>query len=114
MRPNAARCFSLYCYDRHRDLHSFPTRRSSDLLAGQPHPLPALVNELQRQDAHADQVGDRKSTRLNSSHLGTSYAVFCLKKNIDFHMADWPTAWCKGWLADFAHGRRKVGRAVLS
>src|SRR5262245_63616928 len=25
---------------------------------------------------------DRKSTRLNSSHLGTSYAVFCLKKKI--------------------------------
>src|SRR5262245_49290975 len=24
---------------------------------------------------------DRKSTRLNSSHLGSSYAVFCLKKN---------------------------------
>src|SRR5437899_7250782 len=23
---------------------------------------------------------DRKSTRLNSSHLGSSYAVFCLKK----------------------------------
>src|SRR5262245_64000508 len=38
--------------------------------------------------AMADQVGvewnapvrDRKSTRLNSSHLGISYAVFCLKK----------------------------------
>src|SRR5262245_64202557 len=28
------------------------------------------------------QGGDRKSTRLNSSHLGISYAVFCLKKNI--------------------------------
>src|SRR6266849_9942553 len=28
--------------------------------------------------AHA--VGDRKSTRLNSSHEWTSYAVFCLKK----------------------------------
>src|SRR5262245_65134191 len=27
-----------------------------------------------------DVVGDRKSTRLNSSHLGISYAVFCLKK----------------------------------
>src|SRR5437899_2414104 len=27
---------------------------------------------------------DRKSTRLNSSHLGTSYAVFCLKKKIRF------------------------------
>src|SRR5437899_8772787 len=27
-------------------------------------------------------VSDRKSTRLNSSHLGISYAVFCLKKKI--------------------------------
>src|SRR5436309_5639598 len=26
--------------------------------------------------------GDRKSTRLNSSHVKTSYAVFCLKKKI--------------------------------
>src|SRR6201999_4636410 len=26
---------------------------------------------------------DRKSTRLNSSHLGISYAVFCLKKKIN-------------------------------
>src|SRR5690625_6993767 len=25
---------------------------------------------------------DRKSTRLNSSHVAISYAVFCLKKNI--------------------------------
>src|SRR5438045_7989421 len=25
-------------------------------------------------------MADRKSTRLNSSHLGISYAVFCLKK----------------------------------
>src|SRR2546426_6977237 len=28
----------------------------------------------------ADREGDRKSTRLNSSHLVISYAVFCLKK----------------------------------
>src|SRR5689334_23784397 len=27
--------------------------------------------------------GDRKSTRLNSSHSSISYAVFCLKKKID-------------------------------
>src|ERR1039458_10459539 len=27
--------------------------------------------------------GDRKSTRLNSSHLGISYAVFCLKKKTE-------------------------------
>src|SRR5438045_7591479 len=26
---------------------------------------------------------DRKSTRLNSSHLGISYAVFCLKKKME-------------------------------
>src|SRR5262245_65303250 len=29
---------------------------------------------------HATNKQDRKSTRLNSSHLGISYAVFCLKK----------------------------------
>src|SRR5205814_10693524 len=28
----------------------------------------------------AEELRDRKSTRLNSSHLGISYAVFCLKK----------------------------------
>src|ERR1035438_9566505 len=28
-------------------------------------------------------VADRKSTRLNSSHLGISYAVFCLKKKVE-------------------------------
>src|SRR5262245_63578596 len=27
-----------------------------------------------------ESAADRKSTRLNSSHLGISYAVFCLKK----------------------------------
>src|SRR3712207_8882673 len=29
----------------------------------------------------ANGAGDRKSTRLNSSHANISYAVFCLKKN---------------------------------
>src|SRR3712207_8146103 len=28
-----------------------------------------------------EEPGDRKSTRLNSSHANISYAVFCLKKN---------------------------------
>src|SRR5256885_13206538 len=32
------------------------------------------------QDAREALVQDRKSTRLNSSHLVISYAVFCLKK----------------------------------
>src|SRR3712207_6991396 len=31
-------------------------------------------------------IGDRKSTRLNSSHANISYAVFCLKKKKKIHM----------------------------
>src|SRR5690606_40173679 len=31
-------------------------------------------------DSHPDRQTDRKSTRLNSSHVKISYAVFCLKK----------------------------------
>src|SRR5690625_5091493 len=33
-----------------------------------------------RHYAHIDAPGDRKSTRLNSSHVAISYAVICLKK----------------------------------
>src|SRR5205814_8630557 len=33
-----------------------------------------------RRKRNSLQRPDRKSTRLNSSHLGISYAVFCLKK----------------------------------
>src|SRR5438045_9576581 len=41
----------------------------------------ARLREVRRR-RHAQGVAgaDRKSTRLNSSHLGISYAVFCLKK----------------------------------
>src|SRR5258705_769624 len=35
---------------------------------------------LHQRAANALDERDRKSTRLNSSHLGISYAVFCLKK----------------------------------
>src|SRR3989454_7739592 len=35
-----------------------------------------------QQGAGEQRDGDRKSTRLNSSHLVISYAVFCLKKKI--------------------------------
>src|SRR5256885_3595104 len=35
-------------------------------------------------------ITDRKSTRLNSSHLVISYAVFCLKKKILHHSAHPP------------------------
>src|SRR5205814_3643448 len=38
------------------------------------------TNEAERLAQEIRRAGDRKSTRLNSSHLGSSYAVFCLKK----------------------------------
>src|SRR2546426_3979908 len=41
------------------------------------------LRERQRASAGAD--SDRKSTRLNSSHLVISYAVFCLKKKKKKH-----------------------------
>src|SRR5256885_5504865 len=44
-----------------------------------PRRLVALVRE-EAVVAGADGEADRKSTRLNSSHLVISYAVFCLKK----------------------------------
>src|SRR5690606_39717346 len=37
--------------------------------------LPRAVRSLEE-----TRIGDRKSTRLNSSHVKISYAVFCLKK----------------------------------
>src|SRR5437879_8565348 len=77
-----------------RDLHSFPTRRSSDLSARAGARLRGIGAHRQarraRSVARAHQCGtfraaaadgkDRKSTRLNSSHRCISYAVFCLKK----------------------------------
>src|SRR5437870_12756321 len=46
---------------------------------------PAARGDLSAQSGHLrrprDRIpGDRKSTRLNSSHVAISYAVFCLKK----------------------------------
>src|SRR5258705_4387185 len=38
------------------------------------------LRDLRAAAAPEDKFLDRKSTRLNSSHLGISYAVFCLKK----------------------------------
>src|SRR5690242_21083953 len=55
--------------------HSLP-RRPSKII---PHQQFRDLHRVQRR-ALADVVGDRKSTRLNSSHMSISYAVFCLKK----------------------------------
>src|SRR5690606_41711437 len=78
---------------------SFPTRRSSDLLGdrtGSPNEPPGQPGTRGRFAREPEGVftpcadvnvrgtrsraEDRKSTRLNSSHVKTSYAVFCLKK----------------------------------
>src|SRR5256885_3121626 len=42
--------------------------------------LGVLVNYFDRVNLSVSRDADRKSTRLNSSHLVISYAVFCLKK----------------------------------
>src|SRR3712207_7014596 len=39
------------------------------------------LGALQDNATNARRAGDRKSTRLNSSHANISYAVFCLIKN---------------------------------
>src|SRR5690625_6459852 len=76
------------CYRSHPNLHSFPTRRSSDLrppragrspTRGVPPRRPGTPPGRRRGGAGQD----RKSTRLNSSHVAISYAVFCLKKKIE-------------------------------
>src|SRR5690606_41464905 len=68
----------------HRDLHSFPTRRSSDLgsMNGSTQQQPKYPDNNPKTLAGSKKVParDRKSTRLNSSHVKISYAVFCLKK----------------------------------
>src|SRR5690606_41168188 len=44
-----------------------------------PHQVTEIIEDL-RSRLEAAGAGDRKSTRLNSSHVKTTYAVFCLKK----------------------------------
>src|SRR3712207_8488497 len=44
------------------------------------HRLPELAEQGRQLTVRCRPRGDRKSTRLNSSHANISYAVFCLKK----------------------------------
>src|SRR5699024_12382949 len=92
----------FYSYGLHLALHSFPTRRSSDLgsvmgelctptgaallahFAGSFGPMPVMAVEQIGVGIGTKDFGqDRKSTRLNSSHVSISYAVFCLKKKMN-------------------------------
>src|SRR5690606_41647355 len=78
-----------YCHPPPPDLPSFPTRRSSDLstpgalssaAADPATSLPPSSSEGAICSLMLRPREDRKSTRLNSSHVKISYAVFCLKK----------------------------------
>src|SRR5690606_39376894 len=66
----------------------FPISRvsiSRPLLCSSSHPVSHLRAAREQVQAlySADRgLRDRKSTRLNSSHVKISYAVFCLKKNM--------------------------------
>src|ERR1039458_3793799 len=64
-------------------------------------------------DAHP---ADRKSTRLNSSHLGISYAVFCLKRYRDHRdLHSFPTRRSSDLFAHFMSMRGgRLGSSLLS
>src|SRR5439155_25625457 len=74
----------------------FPTRRSSDLMSSPRASRLRMAHSSRAEsisakpDRRASRTAkrsrrriDRKSTRLNSSHVAISYAVFCLKKKKD-------------------------------
>src|SRR3712207_8525296 len=56
--------------------------------------LPPRTSDPKRESeataTHGPRAGDRKSTRLNSSHANISYAVFCLKKKNNTHLQPLP------------------------
>src|ERR1035441_8584261 len=66
-----------------RSPHAHARIKSLDIAAAKAAPgvLAVLTSADVKAAGYGDlPVPDRKSTRLNSSHLGISYAVFCLKK----------------------------------
>src|SRR5690554_951051 len=64
-----------------RDGRSFSARRTHAIQNGKPIlSMIASFQEAQEGPEHSVTMPDRKSTRLNSSHVRISYAVFCLKK----------------------------------
>src|SRR5256885_2534955 len=63
------------------DIEEVAHQSPEKILSANIHPAAGLQGFQARELAFGlDLSGDRKSTRLNSSHLVISYAVFCLKK----------------------------------
>src|SRR2546430_11628983 len=67
---------------RHRDAPEPEEQAGAEgsLKQEQLYVLNELITTLMRKDMLTEAEGDRKSTRLNSSHSQISYAVLCLKK----------------------------------
>src|SRR5258707_9839098 len=74
-RPPRSTLFPYTTLFRSKIIFQIGVRRQRHLLKlGIEHVLGRFAVPIER--------GDRKSTRLNSSHANISYAVFCLKKKI--------------------------------
>src|SRR2546430_16372785 len=68
----------IYTLSLHDALPIYPLWKAG--LFHQPDHLDRTEGSIARRLRHNSIPGDRKSTRLNSSHSQISYAVFCLKK----------------------------------
>src|SRR5256885_3781278 len=85
-RPPRSTLFPYTTLFRSANGHRDQGQRRSEQAAGHArsarrHPDPGRRTPVhERGRLRQDVPGDRKSTRLNSSHLVISYAVFCLKK----------------------------------
>src|SRR3712207_7177122 len=78
-RPPRSTLFPYTTLFRSHRVAGLPQRADAGELAPGAQPVDAR-GAPPRVDAGAGGGGDRKSTRLNSSHANISYAVFCLKK----------------------------------
>src|SRR5436309_5087186 len=87
LRPPRSTLFPYTTLFRSRlvDDRELQRRRAAARIAPQQRGVPVLVLDRHRRIADAVIEEDRKSTRLNSSHVKISYAVFCLKKKKNQH-----------------------------
>src|SRR5437773_3050539 len=79
----------VFVHVDHIQRRVYRMRSDKDLMGYQPAESRVGIGD---QRAHRCRLGsrDRKSTRLNSSHITSSYAVFCLKKEIKVEISrDW-------------------------
>src|SRR5690349_23051012 len=65
---------------RRRRVDVFACDQNSEIAAFGQKPLQSVKARVRRGGRGRTGIADRKSTRLNSSHVEISYAVFCLKK----------------------------------